>query len=927
MKIKYKLIMIFILIILCSSLPISLFILNRQIQEKIASVTHQGQIFSKFFAHSVLNIILANGGDIKATQIDTREMMNVLKTLTSEGLIYADAILISSKEEYNGLILSSINAKKYVIPGKIERGKISDEEVRRLLNHESMSEVEIDGADGICYMFTASGFLPGKKPLCIGRLIFSKSIIIAPIQSLNRFIFGVTAMAIIFVCIVGYYFSRLISKPIDDLATAAHKIEKGDPGYRIEIQSRDEIGRLSRSFNHMVDIINQKIEELEKTNMRLTQLDILKDEFLANISQELRTPLSGIIGISESLMRGSAGELNKDAVHDLSLIAASGSGLSALVSDILDFSKLKHNDILLNLEPVNLHDATQVVISITRPIIEKKSLSIRNLIDPETMIALGDESRIRQSLLNLVTNAFRFTEKGGITISADIDRNDENMVVVTVADTGTGISPEAREHIFDTYSTTGRRVIRPLRDSGLGLAITKKIIELHGGSIWVESEQGRGSRFCFTIPKSREKKKAAVHEIAITPAPDNNIPVARLEVRKPELVSVESADEERKKILVVDDEPVNLQLIVNHLSLEGYDVTPADSGAALFAELDGNNVPDLILLDIMLPGVSGYDVCRKVRERFSIHELPIIMLTTKDKAGDIVNGLAAGANDYIAKPVNRDELVARVQSLISMKESIKVQNRFTIIQNELEIATEIQKVIVPQALPDLKQIRFAVRYETSTQVGGDYYDYHIIDDRHVGVLVADVAGHGIPAAIVAAMMQVAFTFYKTEFKDPSILFTKINSVMAKYPHGIFMTACCVYIDLDKKKLYHSNAGHRPLLIWRKNSNEILSDKIYDRPIGIIPETKYSFNELDLHDDDRIILYTDGIIEARNSRREMFGDERLNGLIRNHNHLNGDALLGVIVDTVKKWAGVNEGQTLEDDITMIVMDILPDGGPA
>ncbi len=923
MKIKYKLILIFILIILCASLPLSLFILNRQKQEKITTVTHQGQIFSKFFAQSILNIILANGGDIKATQIDTREMMTVLKTLATDGMIYADAILISSKDEYNGLILSSYNAKKYGIPGKIDKGRITDDEVRRLITQQSMSEIDIIGADGICYMFTATGSLPGKQPLCIGRLIFSKSIIIAPIQRLNRLIYGVTAIAILCVGIAGYFFSRIISKPIDDLATAAQKIEEGDLGYRIAIQSRDEIGRLSNSFNHMVAIINQKIDELEKTNTRLTQLDILKDEFLANISLELRTPLSGIIGISESLMQGAAGDLNEAAVHDLSLIASSGSRLAALVNDILDFSKLKHNDILLNLDAVNLHDATQVVISITRPLIEKKSLTIQNLIDPDNMIALGDESRIQQSLLSLVSNAFRFTEKGGITISAEIDKENENMIMVSVTDTGMGISPEQRDHIFDTYATTGHRVISHLGDSGLGLAITKKIIELHGGKIWVVSEPGRGSRFCFTIPKSEEKKKTAATESVIIPGSDNQMFNAQPDIRNLPQVMSESSVLERKKILVVDDEPVNLQVIINHLSLEGYEVIPTESGTGLFAELDRNNIPDLILLDIMLPGLSGYDICRKVRERFSIHELPIIMLTAKNRTSDIVNGLSAGANDYITKPVTRDVLIARVQSLISMKESVRMQNKFNILQNELEIATDIQKTIVPREIPNLKNIHFAVRYETSTQVGGDYYDYHLIDERHIGVLVADVAGHGIPAAIVAAMMQVAFSFYKIDFKDPSILFEKINSVMEKYPHGIFMTACCVYIDLDKMKLYHSNAGHRPLLIWRQNSNEIISDKIYDRPIGIVPNSTYSFNELDLFENDRIILYTDGIIEARNYKREQFGDVRLNNIIRDNHDLDGDSLLGVIVDDVKKWGGVTEGQTLEDDITLIVIDILPD----
>ncbi len=676
-------------------------------------------------------------------------------------------------------------------------------------------------------------------------------------------------------------------------------------------------------FNHMVEIINQKMDELERTNVRLTQLDILKDEFLANISHELRTPLAGIIGISESLIKGAAGRLNDDVIHDLSLIAASSSRLSGLVHDILDFSKLKHHDILINREPVNLYDATQVVISITRPLIEKKSLAVRNFIDTRSMIALGDESRIQQALLNLVSNAIRFTEKGGVTISAIVGGDDENQIIVSVEDTGIGISPDLREHIFDTYDTTGQYAGRHPGGSGLGLAITKKIIELHGGTIWVESEPGKGSRFYFTIPKSSDDKCLKGSESVIIPVSEEVEHFSGADIRLHHPVQFNESTNERKKILVVDDEPVNLQVIINHLTVEGYDVIPADSGSKLFGELDRNNIPDLILLDIMLPGDSGYDVCRKIRERFSVHELPIIMLTTQSRTSDIVTGLSAGANDYIMKPVNRDVLIARVQSLISMKESFMMQNKFCILQNELEIAMDIQKTIVPREMPVLKNIHFAVKYESSAQVGGDYYDYHLIDDRHVGVLVADVAGHGIPAAIVAAMMQVAFTFYKIDFKDPSLLFTKINSVMEKYPHGIFMTACCVYIDLDKKKIFHSNAGHRPLLIWRKQGNTSISDKIYDRPIGIFPDSRYSYNEIDILGNDRIILYTDGIVEARNHAREIFGDDRLNDLIRGNNEMNGADLAESIVDAVKKWAGIGEGQTLEDDITLIVIDIIPD----
>lgn len=918
MKIKYKLIIIVILIIFCASLPISLFILNEQQNEKIASTTHQGYIFSKIFAQSVLNIILANGGDIKTTQVDTREMMTVLKTLANEGMIYADAVLISSKEKYNGLILASYKVKGSVVPVQVIDGRIPDDQVEQLIKKKKMSELTLPGGGDICYMFTATGALPGKQPLCIGRLIFSKSIIIAPLKKMHRFILTVTGVAILFAGIAGYYFSRFISKPIDNLAKAAQKIEEGDLGYRITVESHDEIGHLSYIFNHMLGIINQKIEELKRTNVRLTELDTLKDEFLANISHELRTPLSGIIGISESLIQGAAGSLNEDVVHDLSLIAASGSRLSSLVNDILDFSKLKHDDILMKREPVNLYDATQVVISITRPIIEKKAIYIHNMIDQETMIASGDESRIQQVLLNLVSNAIRYTDTGGITISAALKEEDESQIVVTVEDTGSGLSHDMEEYIFESYESTGQPIIRNMAESGLGLAITKKIIELHGGRLWVESKSGFGSKFFFTIQKSYDTKKASLNETVIIPGTDMLLHRSSVDIRQVEKPA--GSGEERKRIMVVDDEPVNLQVIINHLSLEGYEVLTAESGAELLAEFERNNIPDLILLDVMLPSVSGYDVCKKVREHFSSHELPIIMLTAKNKTSDIVTGLSSGANDYITKPVNRDELIARVQSLISMKESVRVQNKLIVIQNELEIATDIQKAIIPRDLPDIKNIHFAVKYETSTQVGGDYYDYHLIDDRRIGILVADVAGHGIPAAIVAAMLQVAFTFYKIEFKDPSLLFTKINSVMEKYPHGIFITACSVYIDLEKRKLYHSNAGHRPLLIWRQKDQKIISDKIYDRPLGIVPGSMYTFNEIDLFDGDRIILYTDGIVEARNYRRDLYGDDRFDQLITDNHHLDGDTFVVTIVDEIKKWAGVAEGQTLEDDITLIAIDI-------
>ena len=326
MKIKYKLILMFILIILFASLPVSLFILDKQEDERIAEIISQGHIFSTILSQSVLNIILANGGDIKTTQVDAKEMMSVMKSLKKEGLVYADAILVSSKEDYNGIILASIHSETFKERADVSR--VAGNEVMRLRRMSKYVETYITGFKGVCYEFSAAAAPSGKPPLCIGRLIFSKSIVLAPLRRLNRIVYGATAFAIIVVSLLGLALSRLISNPIDKLTEATRMMEEGDFNYRPVMRSRDEIGMLAETFNHMLEIINQKIDELEKTNRRLTQLDILKDEFLANITHELKTPLSGIIGISESLVRGAAGTLNEATLHDLSLIITSGQASS-----------------------------------------------------------------------------------------------------------------------------------------------------------------------------------------------------------------------------------------------------------------------------------------------------------------------------------------------------------------------------------------------------------------------------------------------------------------------------------------------------------------------------------------------------------------------------------------------------------------------
>lgn len=916
MLIKYKLIVIFVLVIIAASLPLSLFILNKQKAEKIKSLIHTGGLFSKILSRSTLNIILMNGGDIESIKVDAKDMIAILDTLSDDGLIYADSILLSSKKEYNGIVLARFNT---ISKSKIfSAARFSDEEISPLLSGGDFREITVPEINDVCYEFISTGALPGKVPLCIGRLIFSKSLIIEPVMMLQRVIYTSTIVAILIVSLLGFILSRrFISGPISNLKKATETIEGGNFAYQIPVTSKDELGALSHTFNSMSRIISLKIEELETTNRRLTQLDRLKDEFLTNISHELRTPLYGIIGIVDSLIDGSSGRFDDEILHDLSLVSISGRRLAALVNDLLDFSKLKHSDIPLALEPVNLYNIAQYAISIIHYLVRAKPIKIENRIGHEMFITYGDGNRLQQIFLNIVGNAVKFTDSGEITLSAGFEGENDNIIRVSIKDTGIGIKAEDISRIFESFEQLEGSIDRVHGGTGLGLAITRKLIELHGGTISVESVPGEGSEFHFTLPRySIAEMTSFVRPDQITADRD----ILSFEYAESDIVDKGGQIEgDEAYIVVVDDEPVNVRVLVSQLGIEGYKVDSVNSGPELFDLIIESGVPDLILLDVMLPKMPGYDICRKLREEYSSHILPIVMLTAKTKPADIVNGLKAGANDYLSKPVEREELVARVKNLISMKKSVKIQGELEILRSELILAREIQSTIMPGEPPIVDGLEIAMRYVPMKEVGGDFYDFHVIENRRLGILVADVVGHGIPAAMVSAMLEVTYSFHKSDKLEPSDLFNRINAGMSRHTHGLYLTALYVRLDIDRKMLSYVNAGHRPLFIWRKYDQHLVNEENFQRPIGVFIDSTYTINEVEIMDGDRLFLYTDGIVEAKNAKNEEFGVGRFTDIIKRIQDMRTDEAADFIIAAVREWVPPDE-ENLGDDITLIVIDV-------
>jgi len=407
----------------------------------------------------------------------------------------------------------------------------------------------------------------------------------------------------------------------------------------------------------------RKQNELEKErllNEKLNKADKLKDEFLANTSHELRTPLTGIIGITESLQDGVAGKPSEEMKSNLSLIISSAKRLSSLVNSILDFSKLKTHELELALKPIDLRTVTDVVFQISQPLIKGKPVTLVNDIDPTISLVEADEERIYQIMHNLTGNAIKFTSEGTIQVSA-VEKQD--VVQVCVKDTGIGIPEDKIEDIFKSFEQVDASITREHGGTGLGLTITKQLVELHGGNIWIESEIDQGTRVYFSLPKSADVKSTIRDQQVLSKVVESGGVDVQEEKRNVE-EKIRPIDS-RFNILIVDDEPINQQVLSNHLSRDNFRILQAMNGQEALERLDREKL-DLVLLDIMMPKMSGYEVCREIRKRYLPSELPVIMITAKNQIMDLVEGLASGANDYLAKPFSKDELLARLKTHLNL---------------------------------------------------------------------------------------------------------------------------------------------------------------------------------------------------------------------------------------------------------------------
>ena len=373
-----------------------------------------------------------------------------------------------------------------------------------------------------------------------------------------------------------------------------------------------------------------------------------------------------------------------------------------------------------------------------------------------------------------------------------------------------------------------------------------------------------------------------------------------------------------KTVLLVDDAPANLQ-VVNSILKSTYKIQIATSGEKALKIANQSPAPDLILLDIMMPEMDGYEVCSRLKSAADTRDIPVIFLTGQTETDDETKGFEVGAVDYIHKPFSPAVVKARVHTHLVLR-GIREQlaSQLLNIQNEMETARQIQISILPREVPSVLGLDIAARYIPMTSVAGDFYDFIQIDERRIGVLVADVSGHGMPAALISSMLKIALAAQSGYATDSARVLTGLNRALYGKFQGHFVTAAYAFVDTEKRTLCYAGAGHPPLILWDSaggETRELVENGLF---LGYFPDASYTSVEIPFREGDWSVLYTDGIPETTNVSEEQFGADRFKLNLQSHHDLSAGEFVDGVLDELSRWSDRTSGREPEDDTTLLAI---------
>ncbi|HEX3660326.1 MAG TPA: GAF domain-containing protein [Acidobacteriaceae bacterium] len=448
----------------------------------------------------------------------------------------------------------------------------------------------------------------------------------------------------------------------------------------ISVQSTDEEGRFTEADQRLLSTIASAVgvafynarlfDEARQARSAAEEADAAKSSFLSTVSHELRTPLTSVLGFAKIIRRRLQERLfplipdddrkvqqaKQQVIENLNVVVSEGERLTKLIDDVLDLAKIEAGKFTWNMGTVSIADVIERATAATASLFEAKKLQLIRDVDPDLPSVTGDQDRLIQVVINLISNAVKFTDSGSIACAA---RLQENELVVTVKDSGIGIAAADQAKVFEKFKQVGDTLTDKPKGTGLGLPICKEIVEYHGGRIWVESAPGKGSTFLFTLP------------IVAKPAQLSLLPEKRsldFESLVRQLrVTVSGQNGHSKSVLVVDDDPNIRSLLQQELTEAGYGVRLAEDGRQALA-LIREETPGLVILDVMMPEMNGFDVAAVLKNDPATMDIPIIILSIVE---DKERGIRLGVDRYLTKPIDTRSLFHEVDSLLGQGKSKK----------------------------------------------------------------------------------------------------------------------------------------------------------------------------------------------------------------------------------------------------------------
>jgi signal transduction histidine kinase/DNA-binding response OmpR family regulator len=689
---------------------------------------------------------------------------------------------------------------------------------------------------------------------------------------------------------------------------------------------------------------------LEHTNEKLRELDQLKTDFFANVSHELRTPLTLSLGPLESLLKkehASDEEQNLQALHRNQL------RLLGLINQLLDLAKVESGGSQGEFSRQDVVALIHTVVGEVEKAAQAKGLEIELVAPSEPVWLYVDREKLEQVMLNLLSNAFKFTDRGGrIVVSV---REEGDSAQISVSDSGVGIAEDKLHAIFDRFAQADGSETRKYAGTGIGLALVKSHVELHGGTIDVESEPGTGTTFTISLRHGKAhlapgQTREATEAAAMTSGKVRQIaefqaePEEELEPEQPAdaagqreadestnedadwLPSVVDLNGAKPRVLVVDD-TADMRRYLASLLTPDYEVRTANDGSEGLRETKAWD-PDLVVSDVMMPVMSGPDMCKAIKRGGGrLSRTPVVLVTARAEEQTKLRGLDYGADDYLLKPFLQEELLLRVRNLVTKRRqeralfgahlTLRAQHKY--IRSDLELARDFQHGLLSE-LDMPAPLTAHVEFRPADVVGGDFYHLKSLSPNRVRLFVADMVDHGVKAAVRAAAAWPEYTSLDHANLDPAEVLERLNHVATSKYGDLAGSFLCLDLDVvagDPVSVRYAQAGQMPFTIVSE-AGPITPPAAEGFMIGLFPSMSYQARELTMTPGTRLFLYTDGLYTQPSESGRTFREAGLKEAWKQATkHADIQAATEAVVVALDRFRGTTPQL---DDVTLIGIEM-------